>query len=59
MEPSGCVTCTVEPASRETNIAKKIWHNVMEQIHAELPSQAFYVPTGVIQYTVCKDSGLI
>lgn len=31
----------------------------MEQIHAELPSQAFYVPTGVIQYTVCKDSGKV
>lgn len=45
--------------NNETNIAKKIWHNVMEQIHAELPSQAFYVPTGVIQYTVCKDSGKV
>ncbi len=43
--------------NNETNIAKKIWRGVMEQIHAELPNQAFYVPTGVIQYTVCKDSG--
>ncbi|MBD5529905.1 MAG: glycosyl transferase [Lachnospiraceae bacterium] len=43
--------------NNETNIAKKIWHNVMEQIHANLPNQAFYVPTGVIQYTVCMDSG--
>lgn len=46
--------------SNETNIAKTIWHNVMEQIHAELPNQAFYVPTnGLVQYTVCKDSGKV
>lgn len=44
-------------ASNETNIAKKLWHNIMEQIHADLPSQSFYVPTGVIQYSICKDSG--
>lgn len=43
--------------NNETKIAQKIWHNVMEQIHANLPNQAFYVPTGVIQYTVCADSG--
>lgn len=43
----------------ETNIAKRIWHNVMEQVHEDLPSQSFYVPTGVIQYSVCKDSGKI
>ena len=43
--------------NNETNIAKKIWHNVMEKIHEDLPNQAFYVPAGVIQYTVCKDSG--
>lgn len=46
--------------NNETNIAKTIWHNVMEQIHADLPSQAFYVPTnGIVQYTVCKDSGKV
>lgn len=46
--------------NNETNIAKKIWHNVMEQIHAGLPNQAFYVPTnGVVQYTVCRDSGKV
>lgn len=46
--------------NNETNIGKKIWHNVMEQIHANLPNQAFYVPTsGVVQYTVCKDSGKV
>ena len=46
--------------NNETNIAKTIWHNVMEQIHAELPSQAFYVPTnGLVQYAVCKDSGKV
>lgn len=44
-------------AANETNIAKKLWHNIMEQIHAELPSQSFSVPTGVIQYSICKDSG--
>lgn len=43
--------------NNETNIAKLLWHNVMEQIHTNLPNQAFYVPTGVMQYTVCKDSG--
>lgn len=46
--------------NNETNIGKKIWHNVMEQIHANLPNQAFYVPTnGVVQYTVCRDSGKV
>ena len=46
--------------NNETNIAKTIWHNVMEQIHAELPGQAFYVPTtGVVQYSVGKDSGKV
>lgn len=44
-------------ASNETNIAKKLWHNIMEQLHEDLPSQSFYVPTGVIQYSICKDSG--
>ncbi|MCM1119759.1 MAG: transglycosylase domain-containing protein [bacterium] len=44
--------------NNESNIAKIIWRNVMEQIHANLQNQAFYVPTdGVVQYTVCKDSG--
>ena len=27
--------------NNETNIAKKIWHNVMEKIHEDLPNQAF------------------
>lgn len=46
--------------NNESNIAKTIWRNVMEQIHANLPNQAFYVPTsGVVQYTVCKDSGKV
>lgn len=46
--------------NNETNVGKTIWHNVMEQIHANLPNQAFYVPTsGVVQYTVCKDSGKV
>lgn len=46
--------------NKETDIAKTIWRNVMAQIHANLPNQAFYVPTtGVVQYTVCRDSGKV
>lgn len=45
--------------SEETHLAKTLWRKVMSQIHEELPSASFSVPSGITTATVCKDSGLL
>ncbi len=41
----------------ERNLAKKIWKKVMSQIHEELPSASFNMPSGIVAATVCSQSG--
>ncbi len=45
--------------SQETQLAKSLWRKVMEQIHADLPSANFQVPSGITTATVCSKSGLL
>lgn len=41
----------------EKNLAKKMWRVVMSQIHEDLPSESFNVPSGIVTATVCSRSG--
>lgn len=41
----------------EKNLAKKLWRTVMAQIHEELPSESFTIPSGIVTATVCSRSG--
>ena len=41
----------------EKNLAKKLWRAVMSQIHEDLPSESFSVPSGIVTATVCSRSG--
>ena len=41
----------------EKNLAKKMWRVVMSQIHEDLPSKSFSVPSGIVTATVCSRSG--
>ncbi len=44
-------------ANKETNISKDLWASIMEKLHANLPAQDFYIPTGIVEAEVCKVSG--
>ena len=35
----------------------KIWHDIMQQIHQDLPTGSYQQPAGITQVQVCKDSG--
>lgn len=41
----------------EKSLAKKMWRVVMSQIHEDLPSKSFSVPSGIVTATVCSRSG--
>lgn len=41
----------------ETNLAKKLWKEVMSKIHEDLPNQSFPIPSGIVQAQVCSQSG--
>jgi len=47
----------VKLTGEEKNLAKKMWRVVMSQIHEELPSESFSVPSGIVTATVCSRSG--
>ena len=47
----------VKLSGEEKNLAKKMWRAVMSQIHEELPSESFSVPSGIVTATVCSRSG--
>ena len=47
----------VKLTGEEKNLAKKLWRVVMSEIHAELPSESFSVPSGIVTATVCSRSG--
>lgn len=44
-------------AYKETNIAKNLWHTIMEGVHADLEDATFSTPSGVIQLNICTRSG--
>lgn len=44
---------------KETNIAKNLWHAIMEGIHEDLPAEDFHIPSGIVQLEVCSRSGKI
>lgn len=41
----------------ETNLAKKLWRTFMEEVHENLPNQSFSIPNGIVQASVCSQSG--
>uniref|UniRef100_UPI0025FE44D4 penicillin-binding transpeptidase domain-containing protein n=1 Tax=Butyrivibrio sp. TaxID=28121 RepID=UPI0025FE44D4 len=45
--------------SAETHLAKTLWRKVMSEIHTDLPSATFEVPSGITTATVCTESGLL
>ena len=45
--------------SEETHLAKTLWRKVMSQIHEDLPSASFQVPSGITTATVCTESGYL
>lgn len=47
----------VKLSGEERNLAKKLWRAVMSQIHEDLPSESFSVPSGIVTATVCSRSG--
>lgn len=47
----------VKLSGDEKNLAKKLWRTVMAQIHEDLPSASFSVPSGIVTATVCSRSG--
>ena len=47
----------VKLTGEEKNLAKKLWRAVMSQLHEELPSESFTIPSGIVTATVCSRSG--
>ncbi len=47
----------VELNKTELNLAKKLWREVMSEIHSELENQRFPIPSGIVQAQVCSQSG--
>ena len=44
-------------AYKETNIAKNLWHTIMEGVHEDLENAQFEIPSGIIQLSICNRSG--
>ncbi len=44
-------------SSAEKDLAKTLWRAVMSQIHEDLPTKSFDVPSGIVTATVCSRSG--
>lgn len=42
-----------------TSYANTIWKNVMSNIHKGLDSASFEQPSGIVEVSVCKDSGML
>ena len=47
----------VKLSGDEKTLAKNLWRAVMSEIHADLPSESFSVPSGIVTATVCARSG--
>ena len=43
----------------DTNPSIVMWKKVMERVHEGLKNKAFKQPTGLVEVTVCRDSGLL
>ena len=50
---------TPEYINVPSNPGTKVWHDVMAEIHKDLPSAKFEKPDGVVNVAVCRDSGLL
>ena len=44
-------------STAEKNLAKKLWREVMSDIHQDLENRSFSVPSGIVSATVCSQSG--
>ncbi len=42
-----------------TNPGTKVWKDVMQEIHKDLPAAKFERPEGIVSRAVCRDSGLL
>ena len=42
-----------------TNLACKLWAQVMKKIHSDLPSAKFEKPSNIVSATICLDSGKV
>jgi len=43
--------------NRQTNIAKRIWKDIMSNIHTDLPDSTFAIPEGIVKTVICSRSG--
>lgn len=43
----------------ESNLSKVLWKAVMKRVHEELPVEQFAIPQGLVQATICTQSGLL
>ena len=50
---------TPEYINVSTNPGAKVWHDVMAEVHKGKPNATFEKPAGVVNVTVCRDSGLL
>ncbi len=41
----------------EQNLAKTLWRAVMSEVHQDLPNERFSIPSGIVQASVCSQSG--
>lgn len=44
-------------SKEELALSKKMWREVMKQIHEDLPNMGFPIPEGIVQCAVCSQSG--
>ena len=55
---TGFDTNTELPESNRAYISK-LWTNVMNRVHRDLAAATFRPPTGIVEATICADSGLL
>ncbi|MCR5756142.1 MAG: transglycosylase domain-containing protein [Acetatifactor sp.] len=41
----------------ESNLSKTLWRAVMKRVHEDLPSENFNTPSGIVQVSICSESG--
>ena len=41
----------------EQNLAKTLWRAIMSEVHQGLPNERFSIPSGIVQASVCSQSG--
>lgn len=48
-----------EPLSDSSRMAALLWKSVMDPVHTNLENKTFTRPSGVVEITICKESGLL